>query len=158
EHVFQVRVPGLRADFPPLRSLDSFPGNLPLRPTSFVGRDVEVAKIIDAIDRAPIVTVTGVGGVGKTRLALQVAAEVVPRFPDGAWFCELAAADADAALLEIVSVTLGAPVRTGVVATDGLIEFLRAKRVLVILDNCEHLIESAGRLAELLVHACPDVR
>ena len=80
-----------------MRSLDAFPGNLPLQLTSFVGRDQELNAIAKAFDTTRLVTVTGVGGVGKTRLAMQVAAEVLPRFPDGAWFCELAAAsDADA--------------------------------------------------------------
>ncbi len=89
--VFQICPEGLPAEFPTLRSLDSFSQNLPLQTSSFIGRDEELARVAAAIDQARVVTLTGVGGVGKTRLALQVAAEVLTRFPDGAWLCELAA-------------------------------------------------------------------
>jgi predicted ATPase/class 3 adenylate cyclase len=158
EHVFQVRADGLRADFPPLRSLDAFPGNLPLRPTSFVGRDGDVAKVATSLERSPIVTITGVGGVGKTRLALQVAAEIIPHYEGGAWLCELATADSATSLVQIVAVTLGVPLRSGLDPVDSIVEFLKAKRLLLVLDNCEHLIEPAGALAERVVHTCPDVR
>ena len=157
EHVFQVCAEGLQREFPPLRSLDAFPGNLPSRPTSFIGRDADLSKAASALERSPIVTVTGVGGVGKTRLALQVAAEVIPHYPDGAWFCELAAADSPTALLQIVASTIGAPIR-GEHATDNIVDFLKAKRLLLVLDNCEHLIEAAGRMAERVIESCPDVR
>jgi len=96
ERVFQLDHPELDHDFPALRSLDVFHGNLPLQATSFVGRESELVELADAIQNSRLVTITGVGGVGKTRLAIQVAAELVPTFPDGAWLCELAAAtDAD---------------------------------------------------------------
>lgn len=158
EHVFQVHAEGLRAEFPPLRSLDAFPGNLPSRPTSFVGRDTELGKVATALERSPIVTITGVGGVGKTRLALQVAAEVVPHYPDGAWLCELAAADSRSALMQVVAASLGLPLRPGVDPVDSIVEFLRGKHLLLVLDNCEHLIEAAGVLAEGVIGGCPDVR
>jgi predicted ATPase/class 3 adenylate cyclase len=158
EHIFQIRGDGLRDDFPPLRSLDTFPGNLPLRPTSFVGRDADLTKVASALERAPIVTITGVGGVGKTRLALQVAAEVIPHYPDGAWLCELAAADSPTALVQVVAVTLGVPIRSGLDPADGIVEFLKAKRLLLVLDNCEHLIDAAGALAERVIRTCSDVR
>jgi predicted ATPase/class 3 adenylate cyclase len=158
EHVFQVRVDGLRADFPPLRSLDAFPGNLPVRPTSFIGRESDVGKVATSLERSPIVTITGVGGVGKTRLALQVAAEIIPHHADGAWLCELAAADGASSLVQVVAVTLGVPLRSGVDPVDSIVEFLKAKRLLLVLDNCEHLIEAAGALAERIIQLCPDVR
>ena len=158
EHVFQINTPGLRIDFPPLRSLDAFPGNLPSRPTSFVGRDGDLRKVAEALERAPVVTVTGVGGVGKTRLALQVAAEVVPHYPDGAWLCELATADGPAALMQVIAASLGVPLRSGMDPADSVLEFLKAKQLLVVLDNCEHLIDSAGAFAERVVQTCPDVR
>ena len=88
--VFQVHHPNLRASFPPLRSLEHYLGNLPLQHSSLVGREEELARVAQALEGSPVVTLTGVGGVGKTRLALQVAAEVLPRFNDGAWLCELA--------------------------------------------------------------------
>jgi len=158
EHIFQISGDGLRDEFPPLRSLDAFPGNLPLRPTSFVGRDADLERVARALDHSRIVTLTGVGGVGKTRLALQVAAEVVPHFADGAWFCELAAADSAPSLEQVVAVTLGVPLRGGADATDNLVEYLKAKRLLLVLDNCEHLIDAAGMLAERIIQTCPEVR
>src|SRR5262249_1118162 len=106
--VFQVVVPGLDVDFPPLRSLDALQGNLPRQLTSFVAPEAELGCVADALGEHRLVTLTGVGGVGKTRLALQVAAEVMPRFPDGAWFCELAAAVDPDALVETIAATIGA--------------------------------------------------
>ena len=88
--IFQLTRDGDREDFPPLRTLDSFPGNLPAQVSSFIGRSAEVARVAAALDNSRVVTVTGVGGVGKTRLALQVAADVLPRYRDGAWLVELA--------------------------------------------------------------------
>jgi len=158
EHVFQVGADGLPSDFPSLRSLDAFPGNLPSRATSFVGRDADLVKVATALEHAPLVTLTGVGGVGKTRLALQVAAEVVPHYPDGAWLCELAAADSPDALAQIVAASLGAPLRSGVDPADCIADFLRPRRLLLVLDNCEHLIDAAGTLAERVIQQCPDVR
>ena len=85
EHIFEVKADGLRAGFPALRTIDAVPGNLPVQATSFVGRDVEVKELTELIGAHRLVTLTGVGGVGKTRLAVQVAAELVTEFPDGVW-------------------------------------------------------------------------
>jgi len=158
ERVFQLTAPGLDEVFPPLRSLDAFPGNLPLQATSFVGRDEEIADIAVLLDSARLVTLTGVGGVGKTRLALQVAAEVLPRFPDGAWVSELAAASDDDALVQVVVAALNASPLPGLTLAQSVIEFLRAKRLLLVLDNCEHLLDGAGRLADAILRECPGVR
>ena len=158
EQVFQLTAPGLDETFPPLRSLDAFPGNLPLQPTSFVGREEEIADIAALLDSARLVTLTGVGGVGKTRLALQVAAEVLPRFPDGAWVSELAVASDDDALVQVVTAALNALPLPGVTLDQSVIEFLRAKRLLLVLDNCEHLLDGAGRLADAILRECPGVR
>src|SRR5436190_2188696 len=95
DRVFQVRAPGLPAEFPPIRTLDAFPGNLPVQLTSFVGRRDELAELGAILRDARLVTITGTGGVGKTRIAVQLAAELLQRFPDGAWLCELAAASDD---------------------------------------------------------------
>src|SRR5262249_41369348 len=90
-HVFQVQAEGLRTDFPPLRALDVGPGNLRAATTSFIGRESEVAELQAAVKAHRLVTLTGVGGVGKTRLAVEVAAHLADEFPDGVWFFELAA-------------------------------------------------------------------
>jgi predicted ATPase/class 3 adenylate cyclase len=158
ERVFQIAVDGLDREFPPLRSLDAFPGNLPLQTTSFVGRESELAAVVDALDANRLVTLTGVGGVGKTRLSLQVAAELLPRFAHGAWFCELAAAtDADA-LTQVVASTLGVVPVAGATLEHSIVEFLRAKTQLLVFDNCEHLLDEVSRLAEAILRGCPDVR
>jgi predicted ATPase len=158
ERVFQVEAPGLGTDFAPLRSVDAMPGNLPAQPTSFVGRSEEVRELSAALGRAPLVTVTGVGGVGKTRLAVQVAAELLPVFVDGAWLCELAAAgDADT-LAQVVASALGVAQRAGRSLERSIVEFLRSSRLLLVLDNCEHLLDPSGRLAAAILAGCPGVQ
>ena len=156
EHVFQAWSPPLRRDFPALRSVDSYPSNLPRRTSSFVGRERELQQVVGALEHAPLVTLTGVGGIGKTRLSLQVAAEVLPRYPDGAWLCELSSANDDDGLLQVVGTVLGVAIGPGD-RWHGIVEALRSKRLLLLLDNCEHLIEAASELAERIVDACPQV-
>jgi predicted ATPase/class 3 adenylate cyclase len=157
ERVFQVRAPGLVADFPPLGSLDAFPGNLPLQVTSFVGRAQELAALGEALQASRLVTLVGVGGVGKTRLALQVAAEQIALFPDGAWVCELAAADDRESMLQVVAAALGVRPRPGTSMEDSIVESLRPRRVLVVFDNCEHLLRVAAGLADQLLRECAHV-
>ena len=156
--VFQLVHPDLPSDFPPLRSLDSFRGNLPVQATSFVGREEELAAVGDALRDARLVSITGVGGVGKTRLAAQVAADVVPRFRDGAWMCELAAASDPDALHQVVAASLGVPPRAGLAPGDAIVEFLQAKELLLVLDNCEHLLDAVGALAAQLIRRCAGIR
>ena len=158
EHIVQVCHPGLRAEFPPLRSLDAHPGNLPVQLTSFVGRDDDVHRIVAMVGEAPLVTLIGAGGVGKTRLALQVAAEVIARFADGAWFCELAPADDDESMAQVVAATLGCVQRPGLSMVASIVEYLKVRELLVVLDNCEHLLDEAGALAAAVLAACPRVR
>jgi predicted ATPase/class 3 adenylate cyclase len=156
--VFQVTHPQLGRDFPPLRSLDGLPGNLPAQVTSFVGRVDEIAAVAEALREARLVTLTGVGGVGKTRLAIQAAAEVLPAYPDGAWLCELAAAGDPDAMVQVVAASLGVQSYPGVPLDMRVREFLRDRRVLVLLDNCEHLLDAMSRLAEGVMRECPEVR
>jgi predicted ATPase/class 3 adenylate cyclase len=157
EHVYQVVAGGIGGEFPPLRSLDAFPENLPLQVSSFVGRESEQAALAKALDGSRLVTVIGVGGVGKTRLAVQVAADVITRFPDGAWFCQLAAADDPEAMLEVVAAALGVQSRPGVTLDRSIVESLRARRLLVVLDNCEHVIRDVAQLAAGLLGECQTV-
>jgi predicted ATPase len=158
QRIFQVRASDLPADFPPIRSADAYPGNLPEQVTSFVGRTDDLQGVAAALDGVRLVTITGTGGVGKTRLAVQVAAEVLPHFPDGAWVCELAAAgDADS-MAQVVQKTLGVQLRVGTTIEDSIVEFLRSKQLLLVLDNCEHLMRPVREFAETVLRACPDVR
>jgi len=156
--VFQVTHPGLPATFPPLRSLDAFRGNLPAQLTSFVGRTEELAGVADALHEHRLVTLTGTGGVGKTRLALQAAADVLPRFRDGAWLCELAAAADDATMAQLVAVELGVAQRPGMSLEASVSDFLRPKDLLLVLDNCEHLLGPVSALAARILGDCPGVR
>jgi predicted ATPase/class 3 adenylate cyclase len=158
ERVFQVNADRLEARFAPLQSLDAFPGNLPLQLSSFVGREEELRRVAKALEASRVVTLTGVGGVGKTRLATQVAAEVLPAFPDGAWLCELAAAGDGEAMVELIAATLGVVQRPGVTREESIVEYLRPKELLVVLDNCEHVLAAAGELVEELLRACSWVR
>ena len=156
--VFQLTHPDLPREFPAIRSLDALPGNLPAQLTSFVGREAELTGLAKALDEWRLVTLTGTGGVGKTRLALQVAAEVLPRFRDGAWLCELAAADDDETMAQVVAAALGVSQRQGMSLAASVSDYLRPKELLLLLDNCEHLLGPVGGLAERVLGECPGVR
>jgi predicted ATPase/class 3 adenylate cyclase len=153
--VFQLVSDGLPLSFPPLLSMDAFPGNLPLQVSSFIGRDVELARVAKALSEARVVTLTGVGGVGKTRLALRAAAEELPRFREGAWLVELQAVRDPEAVPGAVAAVFSLTDRAGMTTTVSLVEFLRSKQLLLVLDNCEHLLDSVADLVEALERACP---
>jgi predicted ATPase len=153
-HLFQVG----EGSFAPPRSLDALPGNLPAQLTSFVGREHEVAAVSKAVGASRLVTLTGTGGVGKTRLALQVAGDAVTGFPDGRWLCELAVASDPDAMAQVVAVTLGLTPRQGVALPQAIAEFIGTRRLLLVLDNCEHLLDPAADLVGLLLGRCPHVR
>ena len=125
--------------------------------TSFVGRERELELVVDALGHSRIVTLIGVGGIGKTRLAVQAAAEVVSGYADGAWFCALAGVSDRGAVSEAVGVCLGVRRQRGESPMTTLVSFLRRKQLLLVLDNCEHVIDAAGSLTEALVRGCPGV-
>ena len=155
ERVFQLTHPELPSEFGALRSLDSFPTNLPLQVTSFVGRLREVEDVINVLDESRVVTLTGVGGVGKTRLALQVGGEVLPRYRDGVWFCELGPlGDADL-VPEVVAGVLGVQQRPGHTMQESVVAACHRRELLLVLDNCEHLLDGAAQIVEALERACP---
>ncbi len=150
--------PHLERDFPQLRSLDTYPTNLPVQTTSFVGRDDDIADAIKALEDARVFTLTGVGGVGKTRLAVQTAAEILPRFRDGAWLCELGPLSDPAGLPDVLAAALRVQPRQGMSTAESIVDALREKQLLIVLDNCEHLIAAAARMVDAIVRACPEVR
>ena len=158
ERVFQVVAPGLPDHFPALGSVGSVAGNLPAQATSFVGREDAIRTIAEELRDVPLVTITGTGGVGKTRLAVQVAEHLAEEYPDGAWLCELAMAGDEEEAVQVVAGALGVTLRPGMTLADSTVDYLRTKKLLLVLDNCEHLLDAAGRLAESIVHGCPDVR
>ena len=143
ERVFQLLHPGLPADFPPIRTLATRPNNLPLQSTPFLGREEQVADVVDLLRRDAIrlLTITGPGGVGKTRLALQVAADVLEDFPDGVWFVDLGPLDDPELVAAAVGGVLG--VREGDVTAARLSAAVGDKRLLLVLDNFERLLEAA---------------
>jgi predicted ATPase/class 3 adenylate cyclase len=157
--IFQLAGPGLRAEFPPLRTLEGFAGNLPVQLSSFVGREAELPGLAAAMAGAALVTVTGPGGVGKTRLALQAAADQLPSFADGAWLCELAPAADQEMMARAVLAALRARPRPGLSVAGSVVEFLRTRTaLLLVLDNCEHLAAAAAALAADILRGCPGVR
>jgi predicted ATPase len=157
ERIFQVVDPELEREFPPLRSLDRYATNLPTQVTSFVGRDHDVDRVVELLGEARLVTLAGTGGVGKTRLAVQVAAEVLPRFAGGAWFCELAAADDAEAMAQVVASTLGSLQHPGLSLAASIVEYLKVRQLLLVLDNCEHVLDDASEFAAAVVQRCPNV-
>jgi hypothetical protein len=156
--LFQLTGPGLEREFGPVRSIDAFPGNLPLQLTSFVGRHDELEQILAELASVRVLTLTGVGGVGKTRLALQIAAEALPRFADGAWLIELGPIGDPDAVVEVATATLGIQQHQGRTLAESLVEALRTKEMLLVIDNCEHLLDASAALVTDLVRSCPNVR
>jgi predicted ATPase/class 3 adenylate cyclase len=155
--VFQLNRADCPEEFPPLRSLDSFPGNLPAQVSSFIGRRAEVSRVAAALGESRVVTITGVGGVGKTRLAIQVAADLLPRYREGAWLVELAPVRDPAGVTEAVAAVFHLAARSGQSLEDSLIEQLAQKQLLLVLDNCEHLLGSVARLVTRIERECPGV-
>ncbi len=157
ERVSQLCVTGLVQEFPPLRSLDAVPGNLPRQVTSFVGRDDELDTVAALVRSNPLVTLIGVGGVGKTRLALEAAAAVVGDFPDGAWLCELAPLTDPAAVWETLAEALRVLPTPGRLVNEVLLDYLSTKRSLLVLDNCEHLLDAAATVVDAIEQHCRQV-
>ncbi len=158
EHLFQVRADGLATTFPPVKTVNATPGNLPRQTTSFVGRDLEVKELAGLVGEHDLVTLTGVGGVGKTRLAVQVAAELVSEFPDGVWLVELAPVGDPAAVPDAVATALGITVQAGMTVTASVAQALAGRRSLVVLDNCEHVIDAAADLVDAILARSSTVR
>src|SRR6516225_4463093 len=152
--VFQVQAEGLRTDFPPLRALDVSPGNLRPAPTSFIGRESELDEVQAAVKAHRLVTLTGVGGVGKTRLALEVAARLADEFPDGVWFFDLAAVADPAAVPDAVAAVLGIIQQPGKSVANSVAAALEGRVRLLVFDNCEHVRDAAAdQVEKILAHS-----
>jgi predicted ATPase/class 3 adenylate cyclase len=158
ENVFQVCARGLESEFGPLASLDAFPGNLPVVRTPLVGRHREVGEVSDLLASDRLVTLTGVGGVGKTRLALQVAAEVLDRFPQGVWLVSLAPIRDPGLVPDAVAAAVGIRDQPGRSLIEVLCDALEHRQLLLVLDNCEHVIGAVAQVADQLLDRCSDVR
>jgi predicted ATPase/class 3 adenylate cyclase len=158
EHVWQLLHPALPSEFPPMRSLQAFANNLPIQSTSFIGREQEMKEVKALFSSTRLLTLTGAGGCGKTRLALQMAADLVEDYPDGVWLVELAPLAEASLVPQTVATALGLREDPSCSLTETLTDYLRSKTLLLILDNCEHLVEACASLANILLRACPRVK
>ncbi len=151
EHVWQLVLPGVTREFPPLRSLDASPNNLPTAGSTFVGRQREVDAVVAVSSANRLVTIVGAGGAGKTRLALQAAAHIADQFVDGAWWVELAPVESS----DVARVTADV---LSVSNAGSLADRLKGREMLLVFDNCEHVLDAVAPLVEQLLQRCPNVR
>lgn len=157
ERVFQLLHSDLPADFPPLRFLESAPNNLPQHLTSFIGREKEVADIKGLLERVRLLTLTGTGGAGKSRLSLQAATHLLSEMEDGVWFVELAPISDPGLVPQTVADALDVREEPGKRITQTLIDALKSRRLLLVLDNAEHLVAACAGLVGDLLRFCPHV-
>ena len=158
ENIFQLTVQNLHSEFPPLQSLNTIPNNLPTQLTSFIGRDKEMAEIIALLDSARLVTLTGSGGTGKTRLSIEIGMQELASFSNGVWLLELAPLTDSEQIMPALAQVFGLQENPYVSLKTMLRDYLRDKELLLLLDNCEHLIEACARLADDLLHDCKGLK
>ena len=156
--IFQVQATGLRADFPPLKTIDSTPGNLRPPATSFIGREAELAELQTVLKAHRLLTLTGVGGVGKTRLALELASHSASEFPDGVWVVELAAVGDPAAVPEAAAAVLGIRQQPELTLSASVGSALEGRSRLLVFDNCEHVLDGAADMIEGILAASSTVK
>jgi predicted ATPase/class 3 adenylate cyclase len=160
ERVFQLMHPTLRSTIPPLASLPARPHNLPAQPTTFIGRERELADVRELLieENVRLLTLTGPGGVGKTRIALRVGADLVADFTDGVWLVELAAVADSELVPQLVATALDIRQEPGRPLVATLLDYLRSRKLLLVLDTCEHLVSACADLSEQILRRCPDTR
>src|SRR5579871_6591599 len=158
ERIYQLLAPDFLADFPPLRSLERLSNNLPAQVSSFVGRETEIGEVTVLIEQHRLVTLVGSGGVGKTRLSLHVAADRIDDFHDGVWFVELAPLAQGDFIPTTVASLLGITLPSEGDLVENLARALKSKELLLVFDNCEHLVEPAEHAISTILHAAPKVK
>jgi predicted ATPase/class 3 adenylate cyclase len=158
ERVWQLTTTGLRSEFSPLNSLESRPNNLPVHVTALIGREQELDDVRVLIGKHRLVTLTGSGGIGKTRIALQLGADLIGGFPDGVWFADLAPITDPELVASVVANVLGVTQVEGRKVDASITRWLQRKNLLLIFDNCEHLLEAAASIADAIHRGCPNVR
>src|SRR5258706_278617 len=158
EHIYQLVIANLPSAFPPIKTLDISRHNIPAQMTSFIGREKELAEIKQTLNEHRLVTLTGPGGAGKTRLGLQVGSECLNQFSDGVWLAELAPVTDPTLISQTLFSIFNLREDSHRRAHEILIEYLRVKDLLLVLDNCEHLIEACAQISESLLHACPKLK
>ncbi|MDW9451787.1 adenylate cyclase [Sinorhizobium meliloti] len=154
EQVYQLVAPGIASAFPPLRSLGAKVQHLPHPLTPLVGRETEAFEIIQRLEQYRLLTLIGAGGAGKTRLAIDVGYQLLENYPDGIWFIELELLDDPRLVAEQICGVIGVPVQGDRTAVECAVRFLREKRALLLIDNCEHLITAAATVAEAISSEC----
>ena len=158
EHLFELRDVAWTEEFGSLRSLAAFKHNLPLQLTSFVGRKQELKDIRQLLTQTRLLTLLGSGGCGKTRLSLQMAAEVTDEYPNGVWFVELAPIAEGELVTRAIANAMGIKEEPGREVLQTLCAELREQALLLVLDNCEHLAQPVARIAQKLLQSCPNLR
>ena len=158
DHLWQLVADDLRLEFPALKTIYTIPNNLPVQLTSFIGRRRELAQAKEMLAATHLLTLIGPGGTGKTRHTLELAAEVLPEFLDGAWLVELAPLADPALVLQTIVMALSLRANPGKSLEDQLTYYLHTKHLLLLLDNCEHLVETCVQIAEHLLHNCSDLK
>ncbi len=158
EKIYQLVAADLQKDFPPLNSIQAATNNLPVQLTSFIGREREIKEARQKLESARLLTLIGPGGTGKTRLSLQLGAEVLPDFADGVWFIELAPLADPALIQQTIASMLGVRAQIGMPLKNIVFDFLREKNLLLIFDNCEHLVEACAQLADEFLHNAPNLK
>ena len=158
DRISQVLADGVETEFAPIHGLHVVPNNLPVIDDALIGRATDSETVADLLTDHQLVTIVGVGGIGKTRLALDVAASSIDSFTDGVWYCELANAGTSEAVAQSVADVLGIKQHPRRSLLDSMAQVLHDKTLLLILDNCEHVLEATSDLAETLGKASPDLR
>lgn len=156
--IYQLLSKNLPSDFPPLKTLDARPNNLPVQLTSFIGREEEIKELKELLKNTCLLTLTGPGGAGKTRLSLQIGADVIDDFANGVWFIELAPIFDPVLITQEILKELGIKEEPGKTLEETLTGYLKDKEILIIIDNCEHMIEDCATLAENLLKVCSKLK
>ncbi len=158
ERIFQLTSPSLRDEFPPLKTIDAIPNNLPRLFSSFIGREQETEEVKALLREKSLVSLVGAGGCGKTRLAIQVAQDVLAKFEGGVWFIDLAPISDPSLLPSVTLDALGLTAEPGLSPLDSLVKHVRNQPVLMVMDNCEHLVDAAAKLAMTILQAAPKAK
>ena len=156
--IFQVIAPDLPSDFLHLRTLDAHPNNLPTQLTSFVGREKELTDVKKLLQDTHLLTLIGPGGTGKTRLSVQAASEMLDQYPDGIWFVELAPISDALLVPRSTAIAIGLREEPQRQVMDVLCDYVHGKKLLLVLDNCEHLVDACARMADKILHTAPNTR
>ncbi|MCC6298954.1 MAG: hypothetical protein IT314_06625 [Anaerolineales bacterium] len=169
EKIYQVIVPDLQEDFPPLNSIPTATNNLPQQLTSFIGREKELKEACEKLSPSPagrevksegarLLTLIGPGGTGKTRLSIQIGVERLADFKNGVWLVELAPISDAAFIIPAIASVFEIRGVQNIPLIQFVLDYLRAKELLLILDNCEHLVEASAQVADQLLHECPQIK